>query len=129
MLCTVTVSVPNARFISLANVTVLRRYGSAPGVEPVVCVLARFSAITRSRVPCTPMPAAEIASAFSRSKGRLRPAIGLRRPSQREPEERRVFAVEIERQRLRGLGVGDLAEFLVHRDGVAVRLARVRQRV
>ena len=47
---TPTVVTPNVSSSVFENTTVLRRYGSDPGVDPVVAELAMFSAITRRRV-------------------------------------------------------------------------------
>ena len=56
---TLTASPPSDLSSTLANATVLRRYGSAPGLDPVVAEFATFSAITRKRVLCAAMPFAE----------------------------------------------------------------------
>ncbi len=64
---TATVAAPSERSKRSTKLTVLRRYGDSPGAPAVVSWLARFSAITRSRVVCAAMPPAEMPSAVSMS--------------------------------------------------------------
>jgi hypothetical protein len=47
---TPTVVAPSDSSSVFENTTVLRRYGSDPGLDPVVAEFAMFSAITRRRV-------------------------------------------------------------------------------
>src|SRR5271165_4800083 len=106
-----TVSTSRPRSSAEPNVTVFRRYASAPGVEPVVSWLARFSAMTRSRVPCASMARAEIASALLRSM----PPLLLALP-ERRAEEAHVFRVEVGHEFLVRFCVGDFHQLVVEPD-------------
>src|SRR5271163_2049757 len=105
----------------LSNVTVLRRYASAPGDEPVVFSLARFSAITRSRVVCASIPLAEMLSALFSS---MSAPWSCGAVVERRVEHAKIGLVDVEYQFLGGLTVCNCRKLLVDRHRIAVRGAR-----
>src|ERR1700733_6236990 len=97
--------------------TVLRRYGSDPGVDPVVAELAMFSAITRSRVVCALMPLAERSRVVQRSIAN--PCLSVLVDHRLEQAD--VFLVQVGGELVRGIRLGNLLKLLVQCDRVPVQ--------